>query len=79
MKIRWSIIGYVIKIHAITLVVFGAIAFIYILLGYDKPKLDLTKFYLWCIAWIGLVIYLVNSKIAMEKEEQYRKELEKED
>ena len=79
MKIRWSIIGYIIKIHAITLVVFGVIAFIYILLGNDKPKLDLTKFYLWFIAWIGLVIYLVNSKIAMEKEEQYRKELEKED
>ncbi len=79
MKIRWSIIGYVVKIHAVTLVVFGAIAFIYILLGYDKPTLDLTKFYLWCIAWIALVVYLINSKIAEEKEEEYRKELEKED
>ena len=78
MKIRWSIIKYVIKIHVVTLLTFSAIAYIYIMLSYDKLTLDLTKFYLWCIVWIGLVVYLVNSKIAMEQEEEYKKELEKE-
>jgi len=79
MKIRWSIIGYVIKIHVVTLVAFSAVALIWILLGYDEPTVDLTKIYLWCIAWVGLVIYLVKSKIDIEKEEEYRKELEEED
>ena len=78
MKIRWSISRSVIKIHVVTLLTVSAIAYIYIMLSYDKLTLDLTKFYLWCIVWIGLVVYLVNSKIAMEQEEEYKKELEKE-
>ncbi|MBT8112953.1 MAG: hypothetical protein KJO81_01900 [Gammaproteobacteria bacterium] len=79
MKIRWSIIGYVIKIHVVTLIAFSAVAMIFILLDYKKPTVDPTKFYLWFIAWIAVVIYIVKSKIDIEREEEYRKELEKED
>lgn len=79
MRVRWSIIGYVIKIHVVTLIVFSAVAMIFILLDYKKPTVDPTKFYLWFIAWIAVVIYIVKSKIDIEREEEYRKELEKED
>ena len=79
MKIRWSIFVYVIKTHIVILAVFITVALIWILLGYEKPTVDRTKFYLWCIAWVGLVIYLIKSKIDLEKEEEYRKELDKND